>query len=238
MSRLSLISIILVTRNAEKCLQRCLDSIFQQRYGAIQLIVQDGGSTDGTLAILRANADKIACWVSQEDDGIYDAMNKALTQVQGEWVYFIGADDELTPEFSDLAEQLQDSNTIYYGSVWKEEKKYLGRLSAYQHAKTGINHQAMIYPASVFRKYRYDTQYPISADHILNMWCWKDRSYRFEFHDYTIARFSHTGVSSLQEDRAFEKRKPCFILENYGILIGLRFLFKRLKTRVRRLNVY
>ncbi|WP_234733540.1 glycosyltransferase family 2 protein [Tellurirhabdus bombi] len=225
-----MISIILVTRNAATCLQRCLDSIFQQSYSDLEIIVMDGASTDGTVAILQANSKKIAFWKSEKDRGIYDAMNKALDHVRGQWVYFIGADDELTPEFSKLAEALEDPGAIYYGSVWKNRQKYLGQLSAYHHAKTGINHQAMIYPASVFQKYRFNTAYPISADHILNMWCWKDQDYRFEFRDYVIATFSHTGVSSLHKDQLFEKRKATFILQNYGLAIWLRFLFKRLKA--------
>jgi len=231
MDRAPLLSIILVTRNAEKCLQKCLDSIFQQRYPRIEIIVMDGLSTDGTVAILKSNSEKIAFWKSEADHGIYDAMNKALDRVKGQWVYFIGADDELTPEFSDLANELKEPQNIYYGSVWKENKKYLGRVSAYMHAKTGINHQAMIYPASVFRKYRFDLTYKISADHILNMWCWKDPGYHFEFQDFVIATFNHTGISSLQKDRLFEQKKAGFILKNYGMIIWLRFLFKRLKAK-------
>jgi glycosyltransferase involved in cell wall biosynthesis len=230
MNRSLLISIILVTRNAEKYLQRCLDSIFQQRYPFIEIIVMDGLSTDGTVGILHENSEKIAFWKSEADTGIYDAMNKALDLVGGSFVYFIGADDQLTPEFSDLVAELNDPQTIYYGSVWKEDQKYLGEVSAYRHAKTGINHQAMIYPASVFEKYRFDVKYKISADHILNMWCWKDPDYRFEFRDYVIAVFNHTGISSLQRDLTFEKEKAALIRANYGIIIWLRFLFKRLKA--------
>lgn len=230
MNSMPLVSIILVTYNAEKCLQRCLNSIFQQTYPSLELIVMDGASSDGTISILKANTEKITFWQSEKDGGIYEAMNKALNHIRGEWVYFIGADDELTSDFSKLVEELRHPNTIYYGSVWKEGKRYLGSLSAYHQAKTGINHQAMIYPASVFQKYRFHTDYRISADHILNMWCWKDPQYTFEFRDYIIATFSHTGVSSLQKDPLFEQRKARFILENYGVMIWLRFLFKRLKA--------
>ncbi|PMD97303.1 glycosyltransferase [Siphonobacter sp. BAB-5405] len=230
MNSIPLISVILVTHNAEKCLQACLDSIFRQTYPCIELIIMDGASTDATVSILEANTEKITFWRSEEDQGIYDAMNKALEYVRGEWVYFIGADDELTHEFSSMAHELVDSRTIYYGSVWKDGRKYLGKLSSYHHAKTGINHQAILYPASIFQQYRYDPMYPISADHILNMWCWKDTDYRFEFRDYVIATFNHTGISSLKKDIRFEKRKAQFILENYGVVIWLRFLFKKLKA--------
>ncbi|WP_420156188.1 glycosyltransferase, partial [Siphonobacter sp.] len=100
MNSIPLVSVILVTHNAEKCLQACLDSIFRQTYPRIEIIIMDGASTDATVSILEANTEKITFWRSEEDQGIYDAMNKALEYVRGEWVYFIGADDELTHEFS------------------------------------------------------------------------------------------------------------------------------------------
>lgn len=227
-----LISIILVTRNAEKFLQRCLDSIYAQAYPLIEIIVIDGASTDRTLAILEENSARLAFWKSENDNGIYDAMNKALDHVRGQWVYFIGADDTLTPAFSLLARELQDPHSIYYGSVLKSGRKYLGELSPYKQAKTGINHQAIVYPAKLFSSYRYDTSYPISADHVFNMQCNSNRHYRFVFRDFDIAVFNDTGISSVQKDLFFEKHKSKLILEHFGFIIYLRFQFKKFKERI------
>lgn len=231
MTKGGLISIVLVTYNAEALLQRCLDSIYAQLYTSIEIIVIDGASTDTTPHILQQNADRIAFWKSEKDNGIYDAMNKALNHISGQWVYFIGVDDVLTPEFSALAQHLQDPDKIYYGSVWKSGKKYLGQLSPYHQAKTGINHQAMIYPAEVFAKKRYDTRYTISADHVLNMELHSNPCYHFEFQDYIIANFNDTGVSSIKKDQVFEKEKASLILKNFGWGIYFRFLFKTLKAK-------
>jgi glycosyltransferase involved in cell wall biosynthesis len=227
-----LISIILVTYNVEKFLQRCFDSIYSQQYSNIEIIVIDGASTDGTLAIIQQNAEKLAFWKSEKDNGIYDAMNKALDRIQGEWVYFVGADDVLTPEFSMLAQELKDPDAIYYGSVLKSSRKYLGKLSAYKQAKTGINHQAIIYPASVFSGRWYDTRYAISADHVFNMSLHRDRRYRFIFKDFDIAIFNDAGISSLQKDAVFEKEKAGLILRYFGLAIYLRFQFKKMKERL------
>ena len=229
MSIPQLISIILVTRNAEEFLQRCLDSIYMQEYPGIEIIVMDGASTDGTPAILQANSDKLTYWKSEKDNGIYDAMNKALGHVQGQWVYFIGADDIITPAFSDFAKELKDPGSIYYGSVQKSGRKYLGKLTPYKQAKIGINHQAIIYPAKIFSLYKYDTSYKISADHVLNMWCNKHQDYQFAFRDFDIAIFNDTGVSSLQKDVFFEKQKSKLILQYFGLIIYLRFQFRILK---------
>lgn len=227
------ISIIIVTYNAVADLQNCLDSIYRQKYPAIEIVVMDGQSTDGTVDILKANTNKIALWKSEKDDGIYDAMNKALAYVTGEWVYFLGADDVLLGEFSDMAYGLKDNTAIYYGSVDKDGVKYLGYMNAYQQAKTNINHQAMVYPAAVFKKYKFDTRYRISADHVLNMRCWKDKDFHFEFVDLTIAKFNHTGISSVKKDALFEKHKARLIRENYGVKLWLRFLFKKAKASLR-----
>lgn len=223
------VSIIIVTYNASKDLQACLDSIKTQSYPHIEVIVVDGGSDDGTVDILKKNTSFIN-WVSEKDNGIYDAMNKGLKMVTGDWIYFLGADDTLLPDFSEMVQMLKKPNTIYYGSVMAQGGKYLGLLDPYKQAKIGICHQAMFYPKSVFDKYSFDTKYNISADHHLNMKCAADNDFEIEFIDYTIANFNHTGISSTQKDQLFEKNKTDLIFRYFGLVIGLRFFFREFKA--------
>ena len=89
------ISIIVAVYNSKKTLQRCIDSVFSQTYPHKELIIIDGGSTDGTVDILRANNDKITYWKSEPDNGIYQAWNKALDHAKSDWICFLGADDYL-----------------------------------------------------------------------------------------------------------------------------------------------
>lgn len=96
---LPLITIITSTYNAEQDLHWTIDSIRAQKYPNIQWIVADGGSKDSTVDILKKNEDIIDVWFSESDKGIYDAWNKALKHVKGEWIQFIGAGDELANEF-------------------------------------------------------------------------------------------------------------------------------------------
>jgi glycosyltransferase involved in cell wall biosynthesis len=74
-------------------LPQCIDSVAQQSYANKELIIIDGGSKDGTVALLEANHEKITYWISEPDRGIYNAWNKGLSQAKGEWICFLGADD-------------------------------------------------------------------------------------------------------------------------------------------------
>lgn len=227
------VSVVIVTYNAAATLQACLDSIYKQTYPNIEIVVIDGKSTDGTLTILEANSSQIGYWKSEKDGGIYDAMNKATKSLTGSWVYFLGADDELLPGFSDLCNDLKDSGAVYYSNVWAEGEKRSGELSTYQLAKVGIYHQAMIYPASVFAKHNFDTKYRISADFAFNLNLYSDKAYHFVYKDHLIANFNHTGVSGTQVDAPFEKDKSALILKNFGFKIWSRYIFRVIKAKLK-----
>jgi glycosyltransferase involved in cell wall biosynthesis/nucleoside-diphosphate-sugar epimerase len=89
------ISVVVAVFNGAATLQRCIDSVLHQSYADRELILIDGGSTDGTQEILRRNSANLAYWVSEPDHGIYHAWNKALPHARGEWICFLGADDYL-----------------------------------------------------------------------------------------------------------------------------------------------
>lgn len=88
-----LISVIVAVFNGDKTLQQCIDSFSRQTYPNKELIVIDGGSGDGTPRLLEANRERLSYWVSEPDNGIYNAWNKGLRQAKGEWICFLGADD-------------------------------------------------------------------------------------------------------------------------------------------------
>lgn len=108
------VSIILVTYNAAKTVEKTLQSIIAQTYKNIEFIVIDGDSTDGTKEILKKYEANIDTLISEPDKGIYDAMNKGLAYATGDYVYFIGGDDSLAlPEsFESLFEQNPDADII------------------------------------------------------------------------------------------------------------------------------
>lgn len=101
------LSIITVTYNAAQYLERTVVNVLSQSYPGIEYIVIDGGSTDGTVEIIKQYASGISYWVSEPDKGLYDAMNKGLLKATGDYVWFMNAGDTL--HTTDTAQQVVDS---------------------------------------------------------------------------------------------------------------------------------
>lgn len=174
-----LLSLVIATLNDDTTIQRCIDSIKCQIYPNVELIIMDGGSTDGTVGILERNTDRIVYWESKVDTGIYNAWNKALDYVRGEWVIFLGADDFLWSD--DAIERLvlhlaspQRNNTIVYcqmamvdatgtilgiaGLPWQRIERKFRQIM-------GIPHPATLYHRSTFEVCgRFDESFRIAGD--------------------------------------------------------------------------
>lgn len=90
-----LISIIIPTYNCENTFTIALKSVLSQDLEEKEIIIVDGGSSDGTLDLLNKYDQQIDYWISEPDNGIYDALNKGIDLANGEWLYFLGSDDKL-----------------------------------------------------------------------------------------------------------------------------------------------
>mgnify|MGYP000302656355 FL=1 len=93
MKEFPLISVVTVSYNAIATIEQTILSVINQKYSAIEYIIIDGGSTDGTVDIIKKYEDKISYWVSERDNGIYDAMNKGIRHATGKIVGIINSDD-------------------------------------------------------------------------------------------------------------------------------------------------
>ena len=114
------ISLITVVYNAQNTIDRCLDSVMRQKFNNIQYIVIDGGSTDGTIQIINKYRDNIDLFVSEPDNGIYDAMNKGISLATGDIIGTLNADDFLADAdiLSDVASIFSQQNiSILYGNL-------------------------------------------------------------------------------------------------------------------------
>lgn len=173
------ITIIVAVFNGAKTLQKCLDSIAKQSYQHKELIVIDGRSTDSTVDILKANQEQISYWISEPDNGIYDAWNKALKQVNGEWVVFLGADDIFLPNaLQDYADYLlahQNETFDYVSSkvnLVNDTKviRTIGKPWSWNAFRRYMNvaHVGSLHNKLLYERYGvYDTSYKICADYEL-----------------------------------------------------------------------
>ena len=121
-ARRPLVTVIVAVRNGARNLQRCIDSVSTQTLPNRELIVMDGGSTDGTVDILKANAATVGYWESEPDRGIFHAWNKAVARARGEWLCFLGADDYLwapdtLEQFRPHLKAATPAHRVVYGPV-------------------------------------------------------------------------------------------------------------------------
>lgn len=118
-----LISVIIAVFNGFKDINRTLDSALQQNYSPLQIIVIDGGSTDGTQDKVRAYGDRIACFVSERDRGIADAWNKGLARSRGDYVALLNCGDCWPTDFisKHLKHMAGRRDVIQYGTTYMTE---------------------------------------------------------------------------------------------------------------------
>lgn len=171
------ISIIIATYNSGKTLNRCLDSIVYQLTDDCELIIIDGGSKDNTNKIIASYGSKVAYTVSERDYGVYDAWNKGIKASKGDWITFIGSDDELLPKTIDkymnyISSCPHDTELITGKLHFIGKNGHLIRnvgepFDWYKlvHRKLSLAHPGMLHNRKCFEKYGlFDTRYKICAD--------------------------------------------------------------------------
>ena len=231
--RVPLVNIIIATYNAGEYLDACLTCILSQHVPELRIIIIDGGSTDNTLNVIHKHEASIYHWQSEPDQGVYDAMNKGIKFVSSGWVLFLGADDLLENGFKAMVSELKEPNGIYYGMVDVGGVIYKGPYSDYRLSKLNICHQAIFYPAHIFAgKYQYNLAYPLWADWLLNIECWKDPELKFIYKPHLVSKFGMHGISSHQPDQAFERDRKKIIIKHLGLFTWLRYSFRAFKKKL------
>lgn len=172
---LPLISVITVVLNGEKYLEQAIQSVINQTYPNIEYIIIDGGSTDGTLDIIRRYEDYIDYWVSEKDNGIYDAMNKGIKLALGQWIGILNSDDRYFSR--DLFEKifvksrLSNCDVIYGDTLileeFNRENSYIlrpKRLSKLKYTMA-FGHLSAFVSIKVYKTVGlYDIKYKVASD--------------------------------------------------------------------------
>ncbi|MEZ4858033.1 MAG: glycosyltransferase family 2 protein [Flavobacteriaceae bacterium] len=202
-------SIIIPTFNSEETIVACLESIEQQKFDSVEILIMDGLSLDDTVAIANSFKERLPdlVVVSEKDSGIYDAMNKGIDLAQGEWLYFMGSDDAFYDSF--VLEKINDviKNTkteVVYGNAkivgdtgWAMDGDiYDGQFDLPKLLNKNICHQALFYN-TLFVKEKvgyFNISYKKSADWDFNLRCWAKGD--FVFIDIIVALFAAGGAST------------------------------------------
>jgi glycosyltransferase involved in cell wall biosynthesis len=224
-----LISVITTTFNSGEKIAATVASVLSQQKGLYEFLVVDGGSTDGTLAHLRAQG-PVLRYLSEPDEGIYDAMNKGIRLTSGKFLYFLGAGDRLLPgvleavaaEIRKLPAQTSRP-TVLYGNVNSSHysRPYDGRFDCFKLLRRNICHQAIFYQRSVFERLGfYNTKYRLLADWEFNIRCFNDRGIRKRYIPLRIADYEGGGKSITTPDLAFYADFPLIpLLTHFEFLL-------------------
>lgn len=168
-----LITIITVVLNGADYLEKSIESVINQTYKNVEYIIIDGGSTDGTLDIIKKYVNHIDYWVSEPDNGIYDAMNKGIKLASGKWLFFLGSDDRLRffDTLENIKKYLKEDLYLIFGEIGFVNKKNTvkSKLNFKTLLHNTIHHQSAFYNIKLFTDWKYDSSFNLIADYELNL---------------------------------------------------------------------
>lgn len=200
-----LVSVVTVCFNAAATIEQTLRSVQAQTYGAIEHIVVDGASTDGTVDILRRHEDKLAYYVSEPDDGLYYAMNKGLELAQGDYILLLNADDWYEPEaVAKLVAAKDYSGCDFTAALARYVDEANGKAEILRPMpfddsallRMSLRHETMLVPAALYdRVGPYDTRYRIIADRHLTARLYEAGATFYELPE-ALLNFRTTGLSN------------------------------------------
>jgi len=169
------VSIITVCLNSSRTIRDTLDSVKNQTWNHIEHVIIDGGSSDGTQEIVGAYMDSVASFLSEPDDGLYDAMNKGISRSTGDVLFFLNSDDVLCDSevIADVARAFLEhpETDLLYGNVIyrypdRMEQRRFNHISRKNILYENLCHQAVFARRDMFRRFgNFDTDYQLGADY-------------------------------------------------------------------------
>lgn len=230
-----LVSILTVVFNDRDELAELIDNVSEFRNEDLELVVVDGGSTDGTVPFLQGSDDKVDYWISEPDKGIYDAMNKGLAACAGSYVLHLNAGDRLVEIPWGLLRQsrLDKIDVVSCRVMIDGNITFLPRTGLISKIDNSWHHQGTFYLSATHRQ--YDCSYRICGDFDHNQRLLKSGC-RALIDPSVVSNHKSGGISMTAEARVEILRS---VRENFGVfylmLSRLRFAFTDLRRwRVRR----
>ncbi|MEJ7578259.1 MAG: glycosyltransferase family 2 protein [Pyrinomonadaceae bacterium] len=203
-----LFSIITPSYNCGAKLEKTIRSVLSQNKNIYEYIIVDGCSTDDTLSVVERYAADGIKFLSEKDEGVYDAMNKGIDLASGKYLYFLGVGDGLRLNILEKMAGLMPQNELcfIYGNVYMVDRGviYDGEFTKAKLRRHNICHQAIFYQRKIFDVMgRYEPRFSVLADYVFNVKCfWNDHIHK-QYIGYVIANFEGGGISTTQRDLDF-----------------------------------
>lgn len=212
---MSKLSIVTINYNNIEGLSKTIESVINQDFQDFEWIIIDGGSTDGSVDLIKENEHRISYWVSEKDNGIYNAMNKGIKNVTGEFCQFLNSGDSFIDNhvLSSVIPLLSDSD-VYYGQQWCvkdgiviEKRTYPEVMNLSYLFKAPLGHQASFFRTRCIKDNPYREKYTISADRAFYLELYK-KDCKFEYLNLPIVFFDTEGIGS--SPKTIEERRRQF----------------------------
>lgn len=209
------LSIITINFNNLNGLIDTYKSVKEQTFNDYEWIIIDGGSTDGSVDFIKSHEDCFSFWVSEKDKGIYNAMNKGIQKITGEFCQFLNSGDSYIDShvLSNVIPRLKDAD-VYYGQQWcvkdgivVEKRTYPKVMNLSYLFKAPLGHQASFFRTSCIKDNPYREKYYISADRAFYLELYK-KDCKFEYLNIPIVFFDTEGIGS--SPKTIEERRSQF----------------------------
>lgn len=240
-----LISVITVVYNGKEHLQQTIDSVYNQSYNNIEYIIVDGGSTDGTLDIIKENHDKVTKWISEPDDGLYDAMNKGIKMASGEIIGIVNSDDWYE---SDAIETIVNEYTnnpnkrIFHGDkmcIPEKGEHYVRKAKnnwfLIKYHGMVLNHPTMFIHSEIYKDVLYNPNLSSLSDYQFVLTNYNRDKSRFHYIPKVISNYRLGGISgnvslskSISENFTARKKAGMNIIECW-FAVGVRLASEIIK---------
>jgi len=206
-----MISIITIVFNDKDHIEKTLLSVINQNIKEIEYIIIDGGSTDGTVDIIRKYENDIAYWSSEKDHGIVDAFNKGIKKATGDIIGLVNSGDFLEPNtLKKVSKTFENNNAdIVYGNMqyWQKNKKeYIYKADHRLLTKfMSLNHPAVFVKKEIYNQYGlFDDRYKVAMDYDL-MLRFYSKDAKFIYIDDVLSNMALGGVSDVNWQLAYRE---------------------------------
>ncbi len=216
-----LVSIITVTFNAKDYLEQTIKSVIAQTYTPIEYIIIDGGSTDGTIDIIKRYSNNLSYWISEPDKGIYDAMNKGISHAKGKLIGIVNASDFYEQDTVQRVVAASNQNPqagIFHGNINMLNED--GSLFKVKQPNTdmqqltkgfGIYHPTFFVRKSVYDTMGcYDTTFRLAADYDFALRCWRN-DIVFCYINRVLSNFRIGGATNKRRLLGLEESKKALL---------------------------